>query len=89
MKGVEQRLATNRFVTDVEAHLEVDAGLDPALGRVLVAICPARVFVQEVSGRVTADAAACLECGACAVLVTQGYRWQYPRGGMGIAYSEG
>lgn len=89
---VEARLATTRFVTDERTpHLEVNQILARATGtgRLLVAICPARVFAETSEG-ITVDHAACLECGACLAVAPPGtLRWTHPRGGFGIAYREG
>jgi len=52
-------------------------------------VCPARVYT-EVNGRIMADWAACLECGACKAACPSGaLEWTYPRGGFGIVYRHG
>jgi len=52
-------------------------------------VCPARVY-SEVNGKIMADWAACLECGACkAACPTDALDWVYPRGGFGIVYRNG
>lgn len=52
-------------------------------------ICPAGVYSEQ-HGQITADWAACLECGACkAACPSDALDWVYPRGGFGIVYRYG
>jgi len=59
-------------------------------GKVLVRICPAKVYGEAADGTITVSSAACLECGTCLAVAAPGaLTWHYPRGGFGIAYREG
>lgn len=90
---VGERLTRNRYVVDDDArHIEVDQAVARATGaaKVLVAVCPARVYAEASDGGVDVDEAACLECGACLAVAPPGsLRWRHPRGGFGVAYREG
>ncbi len=56
----------------------------------IIAVCPARVYSREADGTITAEYAACLECGACLAVAAEGtLDWHYPRGGFGVQFREG
>ena len=88
-----ERLAGNRFETDEhESHIEVHQAEVRRCGvaDLLVAVCPSRVYTKEADGTVSAEYAACCECGACAAVMPPGcLTWHYPRGGMGVQFREG
>lgn len=88
-----ERLANNRFETDEqENHIQVHQEVVRRTGAadLLVRVCPSRVYSKEADGSVTAEYAACCECGACLAVAPQGaLSWRYPRGGMGVQFREG
>lgn len=88
-----ERLAQNRFETDEqESHIELDQEVVRRTGAadLLVRVCPAGVYSKEADGSVTAEYAACCECGACLAIAPPGaLSWRYPRGGMGVQFREG
>lgn len=90
---VPERLARNSSVTDEEhSHIRIDQELarSTGTGDRIIAVCPAKVYTREADGTITAEYAACLECGACLAVADPGaLAWHYPRGGMGIAFREG
>lgn len=93
LPDIRQRLALNRYHTDEQhPHIEVNQELvrKHNIGRVLINICPARVYSFDNNGDVKADYAACLECGTCRAVAPEGaLTWHYPRGGKGIAFRQG
>jgi ferredoxin like protein len=91
-QSTEQRLAADHFEVDQESHIHIDQAALKASGAAatLTAICPAHVYTQESDGSVTAEHAACLECGACAAVAPpDALTWHYPRGGAGVRYRHG
>jgi ferredoxin like protein len=90
---VPDRLAANSYTTDEEeSHIRIDQDLARSTGSGLriIAVCPAKVYTQEADGTISAEHAACLECGACLAVADPGVlEWRYPRGGMGISFREG
>jgi ferredoxin like protein len=90
---VPERLAADRFVTDEDqCHITIDQRLakQTGTGKRIVAICPARVYIEEQDGTITVEYAACLECGTCLAVADPGVlEWHYPRGGYGVAFREG
>lgn len=90
--GIPGRLARNSFTTDHDSHIAVDQAraLASGSGALIVRICPAGVYREEPDGTISADYAACLECGACLAVAAPGaLEWHYPRGAMGVEYREG
>lgn len=91
--SVTERLARNRYVTDeAHCHIEVDQDVARSTGaaKILMAVCPARVYSQNPDGSIAVEYAACLECGACLEAAPEGsVSWHYPEGGMGIQFREG
>lgn len=89
--GVNERLAKNVYHTG-ESHIVIDQELVRSTGTAkrIIAVCPAHVYREEADGTISAEFAACLECGAClAVAIPGALSWVYPEGGMGIEYREG
>ena len=90
---IAAKLARNHFDTDEEeSHIHVDQDIARATGTgpLLVQVCPAGVYSQEVDGTISVEYAACLECGTCRAVAAPGaLRWDYPRGGFGVTYREG
>lgn len=90
---VPERLAKNHYELDEgHPHIEVHQDVVRATGAgpLLVRICAAHVYTQEPDGSVSAEYAACLECGSCLAVAPPGaLTWHYPRGGFGIAFREG
>ncbi|HEY0187934.1 MAG TPA: 4Fe-4S dicluster domain-containing protein [Cellulomonas sp.] len=90
---ITERLAADRYETDEqESHILIDQEGVRRTGcaAMLVAVCPAGVYAQEADGTLSAEYAACFECGACAAVApAEALSWHYPRGGTGIQLREG
>ena len=90
---VAQRLGRTRFLLDEEeSHIEIDQAEAERTGAGdrLIACCPAHVYSREADGTISAEYAACLECGTCLAIAPPGVlSWHYPRGGFGIQFREG
>ena len=91
--GVPERLARKVYETDEqESHIEINQEVCKATGtgKLLVRVCPAHVFHELPDGTITAEYAACLECGTCLAVAAPGSLvWHYPRSGMGVVFREG
>lgn len=91
--GISERLAANRFITDEdESHISVDqeSAKSTGMAKRLIAVCPAGVYGIAQDGTVTIEYAACMECGTCRAVDTEGVlQWRYPQGGFGVQYREG
>ena len=91
--SVPERLAGNHYELDeAQSHIQVhqDVVRATGVGPLLVRICAAHVYTQEADGSVSAEYAACLECGTCLAVAPEGaLTWHYPRGGFGVAYRQG
>lgn len=91
--SVPDRLARNVYDLDEEqSHIEIDQEVarSTGTGTLLVQVCPAHVYAEQPDGTITAEYAACLECGTCLAVAAPGaLRWHYPRGGFGVAFREG
>ena len=77
---ITDRLARNSYVLDEdECHIEVNQEIArrTGTGKLLVRVCPAKVYGEAPDGT-------CLAVAAPGALT-----WHYPRGGFGIAYREG
>jgi ferredoxin like protein len=90
---VAERLAGNRFILDEEEpHIIVNQKVCAATGSGdrIIAACPAQVYAKSNDGTITAEYAACLECGTCFEVADEGaLEWHYPRGGFGVQFREG
>ena len=89
---VTEKIAVNKYELD-EGHPHIvvheEASRAKCKNLACLLVCPARVY-SEVNGKIMADWAACLECGACkAACPTDALDWVYPRGGFGIVYRNG
>lgn len=91
--SIPERLAKNHYDLDEEtSHIEVNQTIAKATGtgKLLVRVCPAHVYSEEVDGTIRVEYAACLECGTCLAVAAPGaLTWHYPRGGLGVAFREG
>lgn len=91
--SVTRRLAGNVYAVDEEnPHIRInqEVARRTGTGELLVRICPAHVYTAEIDGTISAEYAACLECGACLAVAAPGaLTWHYPAGAMGISYREG
>lgn len=87
MSTADDRLSMNRYVTDVQPHIEVDdSACQCCTSRVCLTVCPAACFSEE-EGKLTVAYEGCLECGSCLQTCSgDGVAWTYPRGGFGVAY---
>ncbi len=90
--SIASRLGVNMYEIDEgNPHIVVDqdavraSGVAPMLER----ICPAHVYSVEADGTLSAEWAACLECGTCLALAPEAVSWRYPAGAMGVVYREG
>lgn len=90
---VPERLAGDLYNLDEdESHIEVDQEIAKrtGTGKLLVQVCPAKVYSEAADGTIEVEYAACLECGTCLAVAAPGaLRWHYPRGGYGIVFREG
>jgi ferredoxin like protein len=91
--SVPDRLSRNAYIVDDGTpHISVnqEAVRASGAGKLLVHVCPARVYTEEVDGTVGVEYAACLECGTCLAVAPAGaLEWHYPASLMGIQYREG
>jgi ferredoxin like protein len=90
--SIEDKLGTNRFVSDENSHIVVDKDyLDRHEVERLCRACPAGLYKMDPDGSLRFSHLGCLECGTCRVLslgkVVQ--EWNYPVGGFGISYRMG
>ncbi len=89
---VTEKVGLNKYDLDeghphITVHEAVCREKCPSLACLF--ICPAGVYSEQ-HGQITADWAACLECGACkAACPSDALDWVYPRGGFGIVYRYG
>ena len=90
---VPERLGKNRYVLDEGAsHIRVNQEVARRTGvaRILVNVCPARVYRAQSDGTIGVEYAGCLECGACLAVAPPGsLEWHYPKGGRGVQFREG
>ena len=89
---VTEKIAVNKYELD-EGHPHIvvheEACRAKCKNLACLLVCPARVY-SEVNGKIMADWAACLECGAFkAACPTDALDWVYPRGWFGIVYRNG
>lgn len=91
--NIDDKISSVKFYVDEEyAHLKIkDEGTclrcetNPCLF-----FCPANVYRLSEEGRIIVAYQACLECGSCRVACPfLNISWDYPRGGMGLAYKFG
>ncbi len=91
--SVTERLARNTYDLDEsESHIQINQELArrTGAGKILVQVCPAKVYGLAPDGTITVDYAACLECGTCLAVAPPGSLiWHYPQGGYGVAFREG
>ncbi len=89
---VTEKVGLNKYDLDEgHPHIVVHEAVcrEKCPGLACLFICPAGVYSEQ-HGQITADWAACLECGACkAACPTDALDWVYPRGGFGIVYRYG
>jgi ferredoxin like protein len=89
---VAEKIALNKYELD-EGHPHIavheEACRTECKNLACLMVCPATVYT-EVNGKIMADWAACLECGACKAACPSGaLEWTYPRCGFGIVYRHG
>jgi ferredoxin like protein len=52
--------------------------------------CPVGAYREQEDGHIQISYQSCIECGSCRVMCPHSnVRWQYPRGGYGVAYKFG
>lgn len=86
--SIAERLQTVQFTVDERPHIVVDTGrCGECGGHPCVNFCPAKCFLPNAAGGIDYYYVGCLECGTCLILCQEdAIRWNYPRGGAGIAY---
>lgn len=91
--SVTERLAGNVYEVDEgNSHIEINQEIAKATGtgKLIVQVCPAHVYTEEEDGTISAEFAACLECGTCLAVAAPGaLKWHYPDGSMGVMFREG
>jgi ferredoxin like protein len=89
---VTEKVGLNKYELDEgHPHIMVHEAVcrDQCPDLACLFVCPAGVYSEQ-HGQITADWAACLECGACkAACPAEALDWVYPRGGFGIVYRYG
>lgn len=89
MSETPEVLTTVRHQVAPTPHIEVDA---QACARCAehgcLYYCSAHCFTLE-DGEITFRYEGCLECGTCRVMCPQAVRWDYPNGGLGVAFRIG
>ena len=86
-QSVSEKIGLNKYELDDDcSHIVMDEALCArCMTRYCLTICPASVYSENADKKVTADWAACLECGSCKVICPE-LSWEYPRGSFGIHY---
>lgn len=92
-KSVHERLAGNVYdIDEGHPHIEVNQEIAKATGtgKLLVQICPAKVYSEEPDGTISVEYAACFDCGTCISVAAPGaLKWHFPEGSKGIMFREG
>jgi ferredoxin like protein len=91
-EDVARRLAVNSYNVSEISHIEVyqEIAKETGSGKLLVKVCPARVYSENEDGTIGVLFAACMECGTCKAVASPGsLMWHYPNGGFGINFREG
>lgn len=92
-QSVEELLGLDKFAVDEgNPHIVLNQKLcNGCKEKPCLLICPAGLYTQKETGEIAFDYAGCLECGTCRILCAdQGIeKWEYPRGGRGIAFRYG
>lgn len=88
---IAEKLACNVFKPGGKPHIRIRPGKEgDARLKVMVGLCPAGVYRDEASGKVSIVLDGCLECGTCRVICgIDVLDWQYPEGGTGVQYRYG
>lgn len=90
---IEDRLYKVRYrIDENRAHITVDTAVCASRcdGHMCTYTCPARCFVWDDANGLVFSYENCLECGTCQFACTPGaVQWDYPAGGMGVAYRRG
>ncbi|MDR0283320.1 MAG: 4Fe-4S dicluster domain-containing protein [Propionibacteriaceae bacterium] len=90
---VAERLGRNRFIiNEGNPHIVVNQAVAKATGTAerIIAVCPAHVYSLAEDGTVSVEFAACLECGTCFEVASEGaLSWVYPEGGFGVQFRDG
>lgn len=86
--NVQTKIDTIMFRADQRSHIELDTAACAACReRPCLKICPAQMFTLAADGSVLFSHEGCLECGTC-YIICQHIKWNYPRGGYGVAFRE-
>lgn len=90
--NVDEKLIANKFFVDEgNPHICLKANPDKQEFGKLVKACPAGLYKHDENGGEHFDYAGCLECGTCRILCGRTIldKWEFPSGGMGVAYRHG
>ncbi|MCH7479145.1 MAG: hypothetical protein IIA14_13730 [SAR324 cluster bacterium] len=86
--NITEKLNTVQFTVDETPHIVVDGDKCRSCGdHSCLRFCPAHCFTPKEGGGIDYYYVGCLECGTCLLLCREdAVRWDYPKGGYGIAY---
>lgn len=91
--SIDDKLGHNRFHADDNyAHIELNKECaDQEMIKRVILACPAKLYQQDDSGKLSFNYEGCLECGTCRVLAGNSVlkRWNHPMGGMGVEFRRG
>jgi len=92
--SIEQKLSVNKFnVDEGNPHIVVHVDkLDEDTIRALTMACPAQLYTLDEKGRLSFDAAGCLECGTCRLICAHrpgALEWRQPGPSFGVQYRFG
>jgi len=87
-REIRASLEFTEIKLDCESHLEVNDNTrcrNKCKTKPCTYICPSQVYSWQ-NDTIKIDYARCVECGACQEVCPENIRWNYPRGGYGIAW---
>jgi ferredoxin like protein len=91
--NIDDKISSVKFYVDEEyAHLKIknEGTCLRCETKPCLFFCPANVYRLSEEGKIIVAYQACLECGSCRVACPfLNISWDYPRGGMGLAYKFG
>ena len=84
----QTKIDTLLFRADRDSHIELSqAACAVCQERACLNICPAEMFTLAADGSMIFSHEGCLECGTCYIICPH-LKWNYPRGGYGVAFRE-
>ncbi len=91
--NIDDKVFTLKYYVDEQkSHLSLrDPGLClKCAQKPCLSFCPVGVYRLDAQGQVVVGYQACVECGSCRVACPlHNIKWDYPRGGYGVAYKFG